>query len=321
MSFLRKQESRIRKWIPDQVRDDRKSKMKKSQLKITTALKKKLSDALAEDLGKGDITTQLVIPQKSKVEALIVAKETCVLAGGVLIPEIFKLLSSKVKVQLLKKDGLLVKKGQFVAKIKGPSQEILTGERLSLNFLAHLSGIATLTQSFVKEIKPAKAEILATRKTTPLMRDFEKYAVQCGGGNSHRFGLFDQYLLKDNHKIILMNMSDKEAIVAYTNIMEKRKKNIPFEIEIDSIKELVWALAFRPDIILLDNFPPKELIKTVYLNKELCKGLKIKKPLLEASGGVTLKTVKQIAKTGVDRISVGALTHSARSIDFGLEIE
>jgi len=289
-------------------------------LKITPNLITRLTAALAEDIGSGDITTNLVIPAGIKLEVFIIAKEPCIASGLSLLPHIFKLLDKRLKVQLLKKEGSVVKRGQKVVKISGPAHSILTGERLALNFISKLSGIATLTRQYVEKVKPYRTEILATRKTTPLMRDLEKYAVLCGGGLSHRWGLYDEYMLKDNHKLILNSLNQKEKEAIFWNIKKQRKKNVLFEVEVDSLRELEWALSLVPEVILLDNFSPKKLKEAVRLNGKLSKKLKVKKPLLEASGGITLKNVKQVARIGVDRISIGALTHSAKAVDFSLEV-
>ncbi len=294
--------------------------MKQPKLQISQSLKKRLIAALKEDVGFGDVTSQWSIPKTSKSKAQIIAKENGVLSGSVLIPLIFKSLDSKLKVKVLKKDASLVKKGQVILKIEGPSRSILTAERLALNLLGKLSGIATTTQSYVKQIASKQCQLLATRKTTPLWRDVEKYAVECGGGFSHRFGLYDQYLIKDNHKTILCELDGDKEFEIYQKMMKERNKRIPLQIEVDSIKELPWAFSYKPNMILLDNFKINELKRAVVISRQLAKEIKIKEPLLEASGGITLKNIKQISKTGVDRISVGAITHSAPNFDFSLEI-
>jgi len=286
------------------------------RLKITSSLRRRIRQALREDVGSGDITTNLIVPPDFKIQATLVTRESGVVCGLPLLPEIFK----RSKVRMLKKEGSWIKPNTVVAKISGPAREILTNERLAINFISKLSGIATTTHEFVKQIKPYRCQLLATRKTTPIWRDLEKYAVECGGGHTHRHGLFDQYMLKDNHKEVMRLMGHRFSRVSAFKIRERRKKNVPFITEVDSIREIPWALSFRPDMILLDNFTVSELRKAIQFVRELTKERKASRPLLEASGGITLENAREIVKAGVDRISVGAITHSPRAIDFSLEV-
>ncbi len=294
--------------------------MKTPNLNFNPTVIRRLKTALKEDIGPGDITTQLIIPPGTEIKAKLIVRENCVISGLILLPFIYRILDRKVKVTLLKKEGGLAKAGEAVAKIAGPARAILTGERVGINFIARLSGIATLTHEFLKRVKPYGVDILATRKTTPLLRDFEKYAVQCGGGMAHRYGLYDQYLVKDNHKAVMQGMGYKLSRHSAERMREKRDHSLPFIVEIDSVREIPWALSFRADMILLDNFSVFSLRKAVRFVRELTKAKGLPKPLLEASGGITLKNARAVAKTGIDRISVGAITHSVRAIDFSMEV-
>ncbi|NQU17261.1 MAG: carboxylating nicotinate-nucleotide diphosphorylase [Candidatus Saganbacteria bacterium] len=273
---------------------------------MNKSIKNLIKMALAEDVGGGDITTNAVIPQKTRAEAKIIAKESGVIAGLPLAYLIYEVLDKKVQFICKIKDGSSVKKGTIIAKVKGPARSILSGERLVLNFLQHLSGIATLTNQFVVRVKGSRVKILDTRKTTPLWRGAEKYAVLAGGGSNHRFGLYDAVMIKDNHIEIMGGIAN--AVGACRDMPE------PIEIECKNISEVKQAISAGVGRILLDNMNLKTLRKAV----GLCKKAKIR---TEASGGVNIKTVRSIAKTGVDAISIGALTHSAKALDISLEIE
>ncbi|MBI4398035.1 MAG: carboxylating nicotinate-nucleotide diphosphorylase [Candidatus Omnitrophica bacterium] len=316
LSFPRKRESsdldvskKQRHWIPAFA-----------GMTETGMTAKNIRQALREDIGTGDITTRLIVPKDWDMKAQLVVREACVLAGLFLLPKIFKILDSTVRVKLLKKDASAAEAGERVAVISGPARSILAGERVAVNYLAHLSGIATLTHEFVKRVRPYPVEILATRKTTPGLRVFEKYAVECGGGHAHRQGLYDQYMLKDNHKEAMRLMGHRLDRQAARRMRQKRDKSRPFIVEVDAIREIPWALSFRPSVILLDNFSLPDIRKAVVWVNRLCKADSVTRPLVEASGGVKLKRVREIAQTGVDRISVGAITHSAPTIDFSLEV-
>ncbi|HVM63158.1 MAG TPA: carboxylating nicotinate-nucleotide diphosphorylase [Verrucomicrobiae bacterium] len=267
--------------------------------------------ALAEDIGAGDITTETAIPADQAAEAYIVAKERCVAAGLPLIEEVFAQIDRAVTVKLLVAEGDVVGKGTQVCVLNGSARAVLTGERTALNFLQRLSGIATLTRQFVDEIKGTKAKILDTRKTTPTLRLLEKYAVAVGGGTNHRMGLYDAVMIKDNHRAILARLGPK-ALGDAVGAARKDHPSVPIIIEADTLEQVEEALAAGADHILLDNMTPDELREAVALVAGRAK--------TEASGGVTLETVRAIAQTGVDYISAGALTHSARSVDFSLEV-
>jgi nicotinate-nucleotide pyrophosphorylase (carboxylating) len=266
--------------------------------------------ALAEDIGPGDVTTLSTVPENSQVEAWIIAREDLVVAGLEFAKEAFRQLSPSVQAREVVQDGERVSKGERLMELRGPARAILTGERVALNFIQRLSGVATLTRQFEEAVKGTRAKILDTRKTTPGWRKFEKYAVQCGGGTNHRFGLFDLVLIKDNHLAALRN-EKPNAIGAAVQRARKNYPNLKIEVEADTLEQVQQGLDAKADIILLDNMSLDELRTAVGMTGE--------RALLEASGGVTLQSVRGIAETGVDLISVGALTHSARAVDIALD--
>lgn len=284
-------------------------------------IKSLIENALAEDLQSGDITTQAIIPDNLKSTATIKAKEKGVLAGIFLAELVFKTVDRKIKFKIYKGDGCEAKKGQAIARIYGKTKSILKAERVALNFIQRMSGIATLTSQFVKKIKPTKAKMLDTRKTTPTLRWLEKYAVRMGGGENHRFGLYDMVLIKNNH--IRAAGSIKEALLrAKSSVgkLESRKgnktKDIKIEIEVRNLNELRQAIEYGADRIMLDNFKLGQIKKAVKLTRESKSKVK-----LEVSGNVNLKNVKRMAESGVDFISVGGLTHSASALDMNLVID
>lgn len=266
--------------------------------------------ALNEDIGAGDITTNSIISSYKNAEAILLTKSEGIISGLEVAEKIFKLLDKKVSFKKFVNDGDRVNKNQVVALIKGTARAILTGERTALNFLQRMSGISTLTNQFVSEINHTKTKILDTRKTSPCLRYFDKYAVRVGGGINHRFGLFDMVLIKDNH--IAVSGSITNAVNNCRNFLKKKKKKVLIEVETKNLDEVAEALKCSVDIIMLDNFSVAQMKKAV----ELING-KIK---VEASGGVNLKTVKKIAETGVDFISIGAITHSVKAMDISLDI-
>lgn len=267
-----------------------------------------IQNALLEDLGSvGDVTSQYSIDEQSKSKAKFVVKEIGIVAGAFLVKRAVEILDPEITWQQQTNDGVHVNKGTVIAQIEGATRSILAGERVSLNFLQRMSGIATLTSRYVNEVQPYKAKILDTRKTVPGLRAFDKLAVKLGGGENHRFGLFDMVLVKDNH--IAASGSVGKAL---ERVFENEPK-VPVEVEVTSLSELITALSFPVDRIMLDNMSPKLMSQAV----EIANG----KVPLEASGGITLLNVKEVAQTGVDYISVGALTHSAKALDISLEIE
>ena len=279
-----------------------------SQSSLPEALiKAAVKTALEEDLGAaGDITTQYTVPAGTVSRVQIVARQPGSIAGLDLARAAFLALDNQVDFDVLKADGSKVVPGDAIAQIQGNARAILTTERVALNFVGHLSGIATATAAFVDAVKGHKTKICCTRKTTPGLRIFEKYAVRAGGGQNHRFGLYDAILIKDNH--IAMAGGIENAIEAGLKGNTEGKK---FEVEVDSLEQLETALTYPIDAVLLDNMSPDELRTAVAMIDG--------RAIAEASGGVTLNTVQDIAATGVDLISIGWLTHSAPCLDIGLD--
>jgi nicotinate-nucleotide pyrophosphorylase (carboxylating) len=275
-------------------------------------IRRAVQAALAEDIGSGDATTLATVPKTATAKAVLRAREPLVVAGLDFAEAAFRELSTAVKIKRLAKDGRRVKAGAILLKISGPARAILGAERVALNFVQRLSGIATLTAQFVEAIKGTHAQILDTRKTTPGWRRFEKYAVACGGGKNHRFGLFDLVLIKDNHLAALRN-AQPNAIAAAVRRARKKFPRLKIEVEADTLEQAGQAADAGADIILLDNMNPARLRRAVKKIKGRAK--------TEASGGVNLENIRAMAKTGVDFISVGALTHSAPAVDIGLDFE
>jgi nicotinate-nucleotide pyrophosphorylase (carboxylating) len=266
-----------------------------------------IQNALAEDIGTGDLTSSLLLPMDHQSEARIFAKEDAVVAGIEAARAVYHQVDLKIVSTVRRKDGDSVRPGDTVLEIAGPTHSILTGERVALNFIQRLSGVATVTRKFVDAVAGTGAEILDTRKTTPGLRALEKAAVKAGGAWNHRMGLFDAVMVKDNH---LLAHPDLPA--AIQEIRHKHPKLL-IEVEADSIEQVREFVRLEAiNVILLDNMSPDEIRQCIVLRRP---GLKF-----EASGGVSLETVRAIAETGVDYISVGQLTHSARSIDFSLEL-
>lgn len=277
-------------------------------------LKSIIKQALNEDIGRGDITTQILIPRNKKVKAIIFLREEAIVCGIEIAKQVFKALDRYLKLKSYYKDGDRVKAKKTIMEIQGRARAILTGERVALNFLSHLSGIATQTAKFVKKVKPYKVMILDTRKTLPGLRQLQKFAVSCGGGFNHRFGLWDMVLIKDNHK---KAQEAKHKIPDLIKRVKQKARNKKIEIEVENLKEFKQALKAKPDIIMLDNMSLGQIKRAVKFLANNYKKTTIK---LEVSGNVNLNNVRQIAKTGVDFISVGALTHSAGAIDISLKI-
>lgn len=268
-----------------------------------------MRQALAEDLGRaGDITTQATIPDSATATATLVARAAGVICGLDIARAAFRQIDPTIGFESWETDGARVEKGAALARIDGSARAILIAERVALNYLGRLSGVASLTAQYVERVAHTKARICDTRKTTPLLRAFEKYAVRCGGGANHRFGLDDAVLIKDNHIAVAGGVVPAlRAAKRYAGHLVK------IEIEVDTLDQLRDVLAEGADVVLLDNMPPLTLREAV----TLVKGAMI----CEASGGVSLETVGAIAETGVDLISVGALTHSAPVLDVALDIE
>jgi nicotinate-nucleotide pyrophosphorylase (carboxylating) len=268
--------------------------------------------ALAEDIGAGDVTTLATVPKTLIFKTVMRAREPLVVAGLEFARTAFLRLSSAIKIEYLVHDGTHVGRDENLLRISGSARAILTAERVALNFVQRLSGIATLTALYVAAVKGTRAQILDTRKTTPGWRRFEKYAVACGGGRNHRAGLFDHVLIKDNHLAALRN-EKPNAVAAAVQRARKSYPKLKVEVEADTLEQVAQAADAGADIILLDNMTPDQLRQAVKIAKARAK--------TEASGGVNLATARTIAASGVDFISVGALTHSARAVDIGLDFE
>ncbi len=268
---------------------------------------KAVTAALEEDLGlAGDITTAATVPPEEPARADIVARAPGRIAGLQCAEAAFRTFDSHLSFEVLAADGSEVANGDTVARVAGLARALLMGERVALNFLCHLSGIASTTSLYVQAVHGTKARICCTRKTTPGLRAFEKYAVRAGGGVNHRFGLFDAVLIKDNHVAAAGGLGPAiERARAHLGHMVK------IEVEVDDLEQLEEALSYPVDVVMLDNMGPRDLARAVAMTGE--------RVLTEASGGVTLDTVRAIAEAGVDLISVGALTHSPRTLDLGLD--
>jgi nicotinate-nucleotide pyrophosphorylase (carboxylating) len=269
-----------------------------------------IAAALKEDIGKGDITTEFFVPEALHASGRIIAHEPAVIAGTGTAAEIFRKVDPATDVQIVRPDGEAVVAGDIVIEVRGPARSILKAERVALNFLQRLSGIATLTRQFVDAVGNHPARILDTRKTTPGLRVLEKAAVVAGGGVNHRSGLFDMVLVKDNHLAALGGLS---GFADQIRLLREERPNIRIEVEADDLEQ---ARAFVEidgiDVILLDNMAPAQIREALALRRNNIK--------FEASGGITLKNVRRIAATGVDYISIGALTNAARAVDLGLEM-
>ena len=270
-----------------------------------------IRQALAEDIGSGDVTTLALVPRDARAEGRIIARGHSVLAGLDVADEVFRRVDPSLVVEGVCADGAAVSDGMVVARIIGPAGAILTAERTALNFLQRLTGIATLTRRFVERVAGTGVVILDTRKTTPGWRVLEKYAVRCGGGRNHRIGLYDRALIKDNHRTLWRGMEQSRLDEAIETV-RRRFPDVPIEVEVESEEELESALRAKPDWVLLDNMTPGQLRHFV----KKANG----KVRLEASGGITLENVAAVAATGVQAISLGCLTHSAPAADLSLEL-
>jgi nicotinate-nucleotide pyrophosphorylase (carboxylating) len=267
--------------------------------------------ALLEDAPWGDLTSQALIPAAARMSAELVAREPGVFSGGQVFAAAVSLTDPSTRTELLKKDGEKFTKGDVLATVSGAARSVLQAERVALNFVQRLSGIATLTARFVAATSGTKARIVDTRKTTPGLRLFERYAVRCGGGYNHRFSLSDAVLAKDNHLAVLTQNGSRDLTEALREARASLPHTAHFEVEVDRPDQIEAVLAANVDTIMLDNFTVEQLRAGV----EQVAG----RALVEASGSVSLETVGEIARTGVDIISVGALTHSVRSLDLGLD--
>jgi nicotinate-nucleotide pyrophosphorylase (carboxylating) len=266
--------------------------------------------ALSEDIGSGDVTTEYFTDPSRRAEARVVAREPCIIAGLRVAEEVFHRIDPKLEILRVVDDGAHLAAGEIAMRVSGRAASLLTAERTALNFLQRLSGVATLSGQFVSAVNGTSARILDTRKTTPGMRVFEKAAVAAGGGMNHRFGLHDMVMVKDNHLAAASGLAQLQAAISK---VKRERPHVRVELEADTVEQVRKFLTLEGvDIILLDNMTPPQLREAVSLRKP---GV-----AFEASGGVSLQTVRQIAETGIDFISVGELTHSARAVDLSLEI-
>lgn len=270
-----------------------------------------VAHALREDLGSGDLTTLAVIPADAEVAAQFVMREPGVICGLPVVAAVFRSLDPALRLLLPIAEGSRVERGAVVASVRGPARAILSGERVALNLLQRMSGIATQTARYVETIRGTRARILDTRKTTPGLRALEKYAVRAGGGTNHRFALYDGVMLKDNHLALLASQG-----VGLAEAIRRAKAAVGpmvrVEVEVESLADALIAAEAGASMILLDNMPPPQLAEVVAAIGGRAD--------LEASGGITLETIRAVAESGVDYISVGALTHSVRALDIGLDI-
>jgi nicotinate-nucleotide pyrophosphorylase (carboxylating) len=280
-------------------------KMENDQLKTIDSL---IEIGLKEDVNTGDLTTDLLIPSSIQTTAVMIAKADGIIAGLSVVEAVFRKLDSTIKFKAEVSDGDKIRQGDIICTIQGSYRALLTGERLALNFLQRMSGIATETSKYVEAVKSFKTEILDTRKTVPGLRILDKYAVKAGGGNNHRMGLYDMVMIKDNHISVAGNIT--KAIEA---IRRSISSQIKIEIETTSIEEVNEALQAGADIIMLDNMNLEMMKKAVHIID--------KKAKIEASGNMTLEKVREVAATGVDFISIGALTHSVNALDISLKIK
>lgn len=277
-----------------------------------SAVEAVVAAALAEDAPWGDVSSEAAIPAEATATARVVSRSTGILAGGLAVERAFQQSDPTLRVTRRLDDGSLIAPGTVVAEIEGPARGILLGERVALNIAQRLSGVATLTRAYVDAVAGTSARIVDTRKTTPGLRMLEKAAVRAGGARNHRFSLSDAVMLKDNHLAVLAAQG-LDVTEAIRTVRARIPHTTHLEVEIDRLDQLPAVLAAEPDTIMLDNFPLADLREAVALIDG--------RAITEASGGVTLDTVRAIAETGVDVISVGALTHSAPALDLGLDIE
>jgi nicotinate-nucleotide pyrophosphorylase (carboxylating) len=272
-------------------------------------LREAASRALGEDRGPADLTSLATVPEDCEAEAVIFPKEAAILAGMPVAEQVFTEEDARIQFTALAEDGAKLDPGTRVLRVRGPGRAILTAERTALNFLQHLSGIATETRRYVEAVEGTGAQILDTRKTVPGLRHLEKYAVKCGGGTNHRMGLYDQFLIKDNHLLLMGGTGGLREAVERARALSP---DLKIEVEADTLEQVREIVSLGVDIILLDNMSNEQLSQAVALVAGRAR--------TEASGNMTLERVRSVAETGVDYISVGALTHSVRAIDFSLEI-
>jgi len=273
---------------------------------VTEEIRRIIRNALAEDIGPGDVTSEAIIPPLTHLQGEFLVKEAGIIAGLEIVGEVFRQVDERIRHTPLVEDGSRVHPGDVVAQVEGDGPGILSAERVALNFLQRMSGIATMTRRYVDAVAGTKAKILDTRKTVPGLRVLDKLAVRLGGGTNHRFGLYDMVLIKDNH------IEAAGSIKAAVERVRARVRDLAIEVEVESLEQLEEALALQVDRIMLDNMSLEEMREAV---RRVAGRVE-----LEASGGITLERVAAVASTGVDYISIGALTHSVNALDISLEI-
>lgn len=276
---------------------------------------KLIHSALKEDKAFHDVTTLSTVPRDAVATARLIARQDGVVCGVPVFAEVFKKLDKKCVVATKVKEGGRAKAGQTVATVRGPARAILSGERTALNFIGHLSGIASRTASFVQHTRGTKSQIFDTRKTIPGMRSLAKHAVRCGGGVNHRRDLAEMALIKDNHLQIIKDLS------ATVNHMKQKNADLKIQVECETHAQVIAALEARCDMLMLDNMTPAAMKREIAFINGYCRKHRVARPQVEISGGVSLDAVKKLARLGADRISVGSITHSAPAMDFSLEIE
>lgn len=277
--------------------------------------------ALEEDRAFHDVTTRLIpVKNKKTARASIISREIGIFCHGDVTKFLFRQLDPRAEVKVLKKDGSKIKKDEIVVRIKARPRAILGAERTVLNMMCSLSGIATLTRAYVEAVRGTGVDIYDTRKTMPLWRDLEKHAVLCGGGKNHRMSLEDAILVKDNHHSLIKEINSSTTQIYGQGVLRKKHKISFVEFEAQNYKQVWDGIKARADVIMLDNMRPEQIKGAVKFIGAARKALDSKKPFIEISGGVTLKNVKLLSKLGVDRISIGSLTHSAPALNFSLEV-
>lgn len=286
----------------------------KQTMNLVQEIKELIDRSVAEDLGKGDITTLSCIPKETATSGKIILKQSGVLAGLPFLEKIFKTIDPSVEVTLLVEEGSKQKAGTVIAKVSGPARGIISGERIALNFIQHASGVATVTQSYVKRVTGLRCDILDTRKTSPGLRYIEKYAVKVGGGVNHRYGLYDRIIIKNNHLTFFAGLSTHPIIDAYEKV-SRYKPEIAIEIEVTDMDQLEQALQTDCESIMLDHMTPANIRQCVRRIR-----LSNKKVYLESAGAITLETIRTYAETGIDGIAISALTHSVQALDIGMRL-
>lgn len=267
---------------------------------------------LREDIGPGDATTLALVDPEAPAAARVVARQELVLAGVHVAAEVFRMADDRLKTESLAADGSEIRSGEAVLRVEGPARAILSAERTALNLLQRMSGIATATDCLVRIVNDYGTQILDTRKTVPGLRKLDKHAVACGGGTNHRAGLHDAILIKDNH-LAFWRQKNKGSLADAVAAARAAQPGLKIEIEVDTLEQLKEALPGKPDWVLLDNMPPETVAEAVALCAGICR--------TEASGGITKENVREYARAGVTAISIGALTHSVRAADLGLDFE